>query len=67
MYKNLRAEIARADLSVASLAKKCGMTRGTLYSRIEGRTPFSLDEAHRIKRALGVELTLEELFMKKED
>ena len=67
MYKNLRAEMIRADLDVSSLAKKCGMKQGTLYSRLKGSTPFSLDEACRIKSALGVGLSLEELFEKKEE
>lgn len=62
LFKNLRAEMLRAGLDVAGLAKKTGMKVSALYSRLNGTVTFSLDEAIAIKKVLGVEMPLEELF-----
>lgn len=64
MFKNLRAEMVRAGFDVSMLANKIGMTAGKLYARLNGTTPFSLDEACTIKKVLGVEMPIEELFRK---
>ena len=67
MFKNLRAEMVRADIDVPKLAEKAGMkSAGALYSRLNGTVPFSLDEAKAIKSVLRVDMPLEELFDKTE-
>ena len=67
MFKNLRAEMVRADMDVPTLAEKAGMkSAGALYSRLNGTVPFSLDEAVTIKKVLGVSMPIEELFEKAE-
>ncbi len=67
MFPNLRAEIARQNLSVAGLAKLIGMKQSTMSDKYHGRSNFSLDDAIKIKEALGLEMSIEELFQKDEE
>jgi len=67
MFNNLRAEMVRAGVDVSALSERCGMKVGALYARLNGTTPFSLEEARRIKNALNVDLPIEELFARKDE
>lgn len=51
---NIRAELARAGISQASLAASLGITQQALSRRLLGKTPFSFDEAFAIADTLGV-------------
>lgn len=62
MYSNVKAELARKNLSVVDLAKRTGINYQTLANKINGKYPLTLDEAKAIKSAIGVELPLDELF-----
>ena len=62
MFKNLRAEMVRKDIDVPKLAEMIGMKVSALYARLNGTTTLSFADAVNIKHALGVEMTLEELF-----
>ncbi len=64
MYPNLRAEMARRDFNVARLADACGIPATTMYDKIAGRSKITLEDAYAIRDALGVDMTLEELFSK---
>lgn len=64
MYPNLRAEMARAGVSGAEVAKMLGITAGTFSQKSNGKNEFSLDEAKTIKDMLGVDMPLDELFAK---
>ena len=67
MFPNLRAEIARQNLSVAGLARLIGMKQTTMADKYHGRSKFSLDDALAIKEALGLDMSLEELFQTDEE
>jgi transcriptional regulator with XRE-family HTH domain len=67
MFPNLRAEMARRNISVHKLAKMIGMSDSTMADKWHGRTSFSLEHAIAIKNALGVDMELEELFQKEEE
>lgn len=67
MFPNLRAEIARRNLSVAGLARLIGMKQTTMSDKYHGRSNFSLDDAIKIKEALGLDMSIEELFQKDEE
>ena len=67
MFPNLRAEMARKNINVNELAKQIGMSNSTMADKVHGRTTFSLENAIAIKNALGVDMSLEELFHKEED
>lgn len=62
MYPNLRAEMARKKITSAMLAEQIGITGSTFSLKFNGKFDFTLDEAAEIKRALGTDLTIEELF-----
>lgn len=64
MYLNVKAELARQNLSVVDLSKKTGIRYQTLVEKLNGKYPLTLDEAKEIKTALGVDLSMEELFAK---
>lgn len=62
MYLNVKAELARQNLSVVDLSNKTGIRYQTLVDKLNGKYPMTLDEAKKIKAALGVDLSMEELF-----
>lgn len=67
MYPNLRAEMARAKMTIAMLAKVIGVTEGTMSKKNSGKAPLTLDECSKIKTALHSDLTLEQLFEKESE
>lgn len=62
MYSNVKAELARRDLTVVDLSRMTGIRYQTLADKINGKSPLTLEEAKKIKGALNVEIPLEELF-----
>ncbi len=62
MYSNVKAELARRDLTIVDLSRMTGIRYQTLADKINGKFPLTLDEAKKIKSSLGVEIPLEELF-----
>jgi transcriptional regulator with XRE-family HTH domain len=62
MYPNLRAEMARKKVTGQELAKRIGITNGTFSQKFNGKFDFTLDEAQKIKKALGTDISIEELF-----
>ena len=51
----VRAEIAAADETVASIARKSGINRETLDSWVKGERPLSMPTLFRIADTLGVD------------
>jgi hypothetical protein len=62
MYSNVKAELARRDLTIVDLSIMTGIRYQTLADKINGKFLLTLDEAKKIKSSLGVEIPLEELF-----
>lgn len=62
MYSNVKAELARRNMSVVDLSNKTGIRYQTLVDKINGKYPLTLDEAKTIKSALEVDIPLEDLF-----
>jgi lambda repressor-like predicted transcriptional regulator len=62
MYANVKAELARKNLSVVDLSNKTGIRYQSLANKINGKAPLSFEEACSIKSALGVDIPLESLF-----
>ena len=62
MYTNVKAELARQNMSIVDLSTKTGIKYQTLFNKISGKYPFTLDEAKNIKQALAVDIPLEDLF-----
>lgn len=51
-YNDLNAEIARCGLSIPQLAERMGISKKTLYSRMQGKTDFSQSEMTQIVQIL---------------
>lgn len=50
----IRAELARRNLSQAIFAEQCGWTPSTLSRRMTGEIPWSTDELEIVAKALGL-------------
>lgn len=62
--KNLRAEMGREKISIASIANLIGKTRDTVSNKIDGDTNFTIEEAQLIRDSYFPGMTLEYLFAK---
>lgn len=70
MYENLRAEIARKNMSLMNLVDEINKTSyldkpmryQTLSEKLRGNSSFTVKEAISIKNALNVNMSIEELF-----
>ena len=51
---DLNAEIARNSLTKPQLAKKIGVSKKCLYSRLKGETSFKQEEIQKIASILGL-------------
>jgi DNA-binding XRE family transcriptional regulator len=66
MYKNLIAEMEAKHLTKLSMAKQLNMRYATLIDKTNGKYPFTLNEAKRIKDTFFPDLSLEYLFSNEE-
>ena len=66
MYKNLKAEIARAGMTKPDMADAIGVKYSTLWRLLSGKQPFRLAEMMALKSELeernDAEYTLDYLF-----
>lgn len=63
-YRNLRAEMVRANITIASLARQIGVTEKTLRNKLNGETDFTWPEALAIRRLVNPKVGIEEMFEK---
>lgn len=62
MYKNVRVELVRKNMTMVELSNATGIRYQTLSEKLRGNSDLSLKEAVSIKTALGVDMPLEVLF-----
>ena len=62
MYRNAKAEMVRAGLTLEKMAPLMGMAINTLSMKLNGKSPITVNEATRFKKIVGSEMPLEELF-----
>ena len=67
MYRILKAEMVRANISVKSLAFDLGITEKSLRNKINGKTEFLWSEVVRIRKIVSPSMPLEELFKSEKD
>lgn len=67
VYARLMVEMYLAGMDNKTLAEKSGIHYASLRRKMRGDTPIRLDEAARIRTALGSSLSLEKLFEKVEE
>ena len=61
-YKNLIGEMAKKNIKNSEMADKLNIHPNTLANKINGNTPFMIDEAFNIKEYYFPELDLTYLF-----
>lgn len=66
MFANLRAEMARRNITGYELAEKIGVTNGTFSKKFNGKADFTLVEAFAIQKALKTDLPVDILFQSDE-
>lgn len=62
MYRNLRAEMARNEISIKELAEFLKVRHATISDKINGKYRFYYDEAKAIKDKYFPEMPIEYLF-----
>lgn len=66
LFPNLRAELARLNISKIGLARMTGISVTSVYSKFNGSTDWTLEDMDAIKNVLekecGQELSLDYLF-----
>ena len=66
MYPNLRAEMARYNITNSDLAATLGVTVGTMSLKLNKKGRLTLTEAKKIKKRVRTELPLDVLFEEEE-
>lgn len=61
-FSNLRAEMARKEITIKAIAEEVKVTRDTMGSKLAGKRPLYLNEAFVIKRKFFPDKTLSYLF-----
>ncbi|MFD2334629.1 hypothetical protein ACFSR7_35755 [Cohnella sp. GCM10020058] len=61
-YGNLRAEMAREDVSITELAVFLGVRFGTVSDKLNGRSRFFVNESIKIKKRYFPDKPIEYLF-----
>lgn len=54
--ENVRAEMAARRISGTALADALGITRSTMYRRLDGNSPWPVDDLEKVADFLKVEL-----------
>ncbi|WP_291637956.1 helix-turn-helix transcriptional regulator [Clostridium sp.] len=62
MFENLRAEMARKQITIKGIAKEIGVNRDTLGNKLSGKRPLHLDEALLMNRIFFPEKDVVYLF-----
>lgn len=63
MYPNVKAEMARKNVTIEMLAKHLKKNKGTICAKLNGKSEFSILEAEQIRDYLNPALTIDQLFL----
>lgn len=66
MLSNLKAEMARANVTVAQIAALSGKSSRTISDRIRGKVQFPIQDAIEVRNAFFCGMDLEYLFARTE-
>lgn len=64
MFRVLRGEMVKINMTIIDLASRIGVTEKTLRNKINGDTEFTWSEVCKIHRIVNPSMTKEELFKK---
>ena len=62
MYRVLKGEMVKANISIRELAFEIGVTERSLRNKINGITAFTWNEVLKIREIVSPLMSLEELF-----
>ena len=62
MYPNLKAELARRNITYEMLADKLNISVSSVCLKLNGKSPITLIEAKQIKKIVNTDLPIEKLF-----
>lgn len=62
IYPTIAAEMARIGMKKGDLAKIMGMQSTTMSFKLAGKSGFTLKECLKLRKALGVKMSIDELF-----
>lgn len=62
MYRNAKAEIVRAGLTLEMIAAEMDIAASTLSQKLNGKYPITLNEAKKFKKIVKSDLPIEILF-----
>ena len=65
-YSNLKAEMARKGISIEEVSKTLDIHRNSVANKINGDTPFTVEEAFKIHDKYFPKLSLDYLFTTEE-
>lgn len=66
MFPNVKAEMARQGITLAILSERTGIPIQRLSLKLNGKGELTMKEAITIREALGVDISLDELYQRKE-
>ena len=66
MYRVLRGEMVKKNITILQLAAEIGVSEKTLRNKIHGDTEFTWPEVCRIHRLINPNMSKDELFSKEE-
>lgn len=61
-YPKLKGVMAEQGITIVELSKMTGISYGSLAPKLRGAFKLTVEDAMKIKNALGTEMRLEELF-----
>lgn len=67
MFRNAKAEMTRAGMTLEVLAEKSGKSASVWSAKLNGKVVLTFDEAQDFKRIVNSDLPLDVLFKKFEE
>lgn len=67
VYLQVAVQMFMRGIDRKTLAEKTGITYTSLIRKLRDESPITLQEAMKIKKALGTDMALEELFARREN
>lgn len=62
IYSNVRAEMARRNITISMMAECLGVNRDTMSNKLSNKTRINLDEAFKIQKKFFPDVGVENLF-----
>lgn len=66
VYPKIEEHLLKKKMTVEELAKEVGISRSTMYYKLNGNSEIGVDMAVRIRAVLGAEESIELLFSRED-